>query len=70
MVTIAASYPAQPEILSGWGSGLTLLQGAPVVAEARLGLGRVVLLGVRTQHRGQAYGTFKFLFNALLLPPT
>ena len=51
---------------SGWlvGEGL-IAKRTPVVA-APYGAGRVVLLGIRAQHRAQTHGTFKLLFNALL----
>ena len=35
-----------------------------------MGRGRVVVLGFRVQHRGQTWGTFKMLFNAIFLAGT
>jgi len=29
--------------------------------------GRVVLLGFQAEHRGQSHGTYKLLFNSILL---
>jgi hypothetical protein len=64
---VAASYPDANLQLSGWVHGETTLAGRSAVLEVELDRGRVVLLGFRTQHRGQSHGTFKFLFNSLLL---
>jgi hypothetical protein len=57
---------AGPETLaSGWAWGQEHLDGSTAVAEAKLGAGRVVLLGPEIAFRGQSHGTFKLLFNAL-----
>jgi len=51
---------------SGWLVGEQLIgKKTPVVATAH-GAGRIVLLGIRVQHRAQTHGTFKLLFNALM----
>ncbi|MBI3758601.1 MAG: hypothetical protein HY269_02465, partial [Deltaproteobacteria bacterium] len=41
--------------------------GKPILVEARHGAGRVLLFGFRPQHRGQTFGTFKFVLNAVYL---
>jgi hypothetical protein len=57
---------AQKEVLmSGWLEGAPLITGRAAVVEARAGAGRVVLFGIRPQHRGQAQATFRLLFNAI-----
>ena len=66
-VRVVAQYPNGPLLLSGWTNGERHLHGRAAIVEAAIGKGRVVLLGFRTQHRGQAHGTFKLLFNAIYL---
>jgi hypothetical protein len=60
-----ASYAASEALLSGWMLGEKFLNGKTALAEAEYGSGRVVLFGFRPQHRGQSWGTFQFIFNAL-----
>ena len=52
---------------SGWAWGERHLDGRAGILDVPLGLGRVVLVGPAVVHRGQSYGTFKFLFNAIFL---
>jgi hypothetical protein len=64
---LVAWYPSARLLLSGWVEGEALLANRAAVVDLNLGRGRVVLLGVRSQHRGQAHGTFKLLFNSLYI---
>jgi Zinc carboxypeptidase len=66
---VVAHYPAQNLLMSGWLLGERVIAGAAAVMDIPLGRGHVVLLGFRTQHRGQPHGTFKLLFNSIFLPP-
>ena len=67
-VRVIARYPrkASEILLSGYLSGADSIAGKAAAVEARVGRGKVVMFGFRPQHRGQSYGTFKMLFNALL----
>ncbi|HZP47096.1 MAG TPA: M14 family zinc carboxypeptidase [Vicinamibacterales bacterium] len=65
-VEVVARYPASNLLLSGWLLGERVIAGRAAVVRARVGSGHVVLLGFRTEHRGQPHGTFKLLFNAIL----
>lgn len=51
---------------SGWAIGQEKLAGTIAVADVPVGKGRLFLMGPEVAQRGQSYGTFKFLFNALL----
>jgi hypothetical protein len=66
---IVARYPPGNLLMSGWLLGERVIADAAAVMDVPLGRGRVVLLGIRSQHRGQPHGTFKLLFNAIFLPP-
>ena len=66
-VSVVARYPEADMLLSGSLVGEKLLSNKAIVVEARLGRGKVILLGLRAQHRGQTYGTYKLLFNSLFL---
>jgi hypothetical protein len=64
-VTSIAKYGEQDILLSGWILGEKYINGKTAIAEAKIGKGSVVLFGFRPQHRGQTYGTFPLVFNAL-----
>ena len=54
-------------LASGWLSGERSVLGKSILVDAAYGKGRVLLYGFRVQHRGQPFGTFKLLLNALYL---
>lgn len=62
-----ARYASSNVLASGWLSGEKTIAGRPVLLESHLGKGRVVLFGFRPQFRGQSWGTFKLLLNAIYL---
>jgi len=65
--TVLAKYPASGSpLLSGYLLGEEHLQGWAAALDVRHGEGHVILLGMRPQWRGQPFGTFRILFNALL----
>ncbi|MFL6374919.1 MAG: M14 family zinc carboxypeptidase [Pyrinomonadaceae bacterium] len=52
-------------LLSGWTLGEKYRDGKAALVELTYGKGKIVLFGFRPQHRGQTWGTFPFIFNAL-----
>ncbi len=64
-----ASYAGSNLLASGWVSGESAVLGRPAVVEARYGKGRVVLFGFNPDFRGQTFGTFKLLLNAIYMGP-
>jgi hypothetical protein len=62
-----ARFATSNLLASGWLSGEKAIAGKSALVEARYGRGKAVLFGFRPQFRGQPYGTFKFLLNAIYL---
>lgn len=64
---VLASYPSEGNPLrSGYLLGEQYIQGKAAAVEVKHGDGRVILLGFRPQWRGQPFGTFRVLFNAIV----
>ncbi|MGE4068754.1 MAG: M14 family zinc carboxypeptidase [Vicinamibacterales bacterium] len=68
-VEVLATYADRDLLQSGWLLGEQVIAKKPAAVSVKLGLGKVVLVGFRPQHRDQTHGTFKFVFNALLNGP-
>ncbi|MGI8995919.1 MAG: M14 family metallopeptidase, partial [Pyrinomonadaceae bacterium] len=64
-VRVVARYAEKDVLRSGWLLGEKLIAGQIALAEVELGKGRIVLFGFRPQHRGQTWGTFPFIWNAI-----
>lgn len=66
---VVARYPDHRDDIpiSGYIDGAEHLERAAAVVEVRVGKGRVILIGLRPQHRAQPHRTFKLLFNSLRL---
>ncbi len=64
---VLAKYPADGSpLLSGYLLGEEHLQGYAAALEVAHGDGRVILLGMKPQWRGQPFGNFRIVFNAAL----
>jgi hypothetical protein len=68
--TVIARYPNQDVLASGWLRGEDAMAGRAAVVAIDMDPGRVVLFGLRPQHRAQTHATFPMLFNALYLSAT
>ena len=64
-VKVIARYAAKDALLSGWMLGEKYLNGKAALVETTYGKGKIILFAFRPQHRGQTWGTFPFIFNAL-----
>lgn len=60
-----ARFEGREVLASGWAWGQQYLNGGTVIADAKVGEGRVVVFGAEVAFRGQPHGTFKLLFNSL-----
>jgi glutamine amidotransferase-like uncharacterized protein len=65
--TVVARYPNSEVVASGWLRGEELMTGRAAVVSIDMNPGRIVLFGLRPQHRAQTHATFPMLFNALYL---
>ena len=66
---LARYQTAGSPLLSGYLVGEKFLHGKAAALQVQHEAGRVVLLGFRPQWRGQPFGTFRVIFNAVLNVP-
>ncbi len=63
---VVVRYADSDLLESGWLIGESVLAKKAAVVVAQYEKGRVVLFGIRPQHRAQTHATFKLLFNTLI----
>ncbi|PYV18879.1 MAG: hypothetical protein DMG07_03050 [Acidobacteria bacterium] len=68
-IETVAAFVERDILQSGWLLGEETLARKAAMVSVKLGQGRVVLIGFRAQHRAQAHGTFKLVFNTLVNGP-
>jgi hypothetical protein len=66
-VRVIARYAKDNVLRSGWLLGEDRIKDRVALAEVEIEKGRVILFGFRPQHRGQTWGTFPFIWNAINL---
>ncbi len=64
-VSVVARYPNTGAKASGWLRGEEYMLGRAAVVAIETNTGKVVLFGIRPQHRAQTHATLPLLFNAL-----
>jgi hypothetical protein len=63
--SVVARYPNADVVGSGWLKGEELMTGRGAIVAVEMNPGRIILFGLRPQHRAQTHATFPMLFNAL-----
>jgi Zinc carboxypeptidase len=66
-VQVIARYAKDDVLRSGWLRGEDRIKDKIALAQISMGKGRIVLFAFRPQHRGQTWGTFPFIWNAINL---
>ncbi len=61
-------FPEENILLSGYAEKVELLAERPAMVWVRAGHGQLVLFGFQPQFRGSIPGTYKLIFNTLMLP--
>jgi len=64
-VRTVARYASRDALISGWMLGESYINGKSAIVEADYGKGKIIMFAFRPQHRGQSFGTFPLLFNAI-----